>query len=98
MKTVISKDGTPIAFDQSGKGPPVILVVGAFNTHSTGAPLAATLSEHFTVFNSDRRGRGESGDTAPYATLREIEDLDALITQTGGQAAVFGYSSGAILA
>lgn len=98
MRKVISKDGTPIAFDQSGEGPPIILVVGAFNTSSTGAPLAATLSEHFTVFNYDRRGRGASGDTAPYAIEREIEDLDALITEAGGSASVFGYSSGAILA
>ena len=98
MQTVISKDGTPIAFDQSGRGPAVILVVGAFNDRSTGAPLAAQLSERFTVFNYDRRGRGASGDTAPYATLHEIEDLEALITEAGGSASVFGYSSGAILA
>jgi pimeloyl-ACP methyl ester carboxylesterase len=97
MRKVISKDGTPIAFDQSGEGPPIILVVGAFNDHSTGAPLAAQLSEHFTVFNYDRRGRGESGDTAPYAVEREIEDLAALITEAGGSSSVFGYSSGAIL-
>jgi pimeloyl-ACP methyl ester carboxylesterase len=98
MRTVISKDGTPIAFDQSGEGTPLILVVGAFNDHSTGAPLAAPLSEHFTVFNYDRRGRGASGDTVPYAIEREIEDIEALIVAAGGQAAVFGYSSGALLA
>jgi pimeloyl-ACP methyl ester carboxylesterase len=98
MRTVISKDGTPIAFDQSGEGPPIILVVGAFNERSTGAPLAVQLSKHFTVFNDDRRGRGASGDTVPYAIERELEDLDALITEAGGSASVFGYSSGAILA
>jgi pimeloyl-ACP methyl ester carboxylesterase len=98
MKTVISKDGTPIAFDRSGEGAPIILVVGAFNDRSTGRPLAALLSEHFTVFNYDRRGRGMSGDTVPYAIEREIEDLEALITEAGGSASVFGYSSGAILA
>ena len=98
MRKVISKDGTPIAFDQSGEGPPIILVVGAFNDRSTGAPLAAQLSEHFTVFNYDRRGRGESGDTAPYAIEREIEDLAALLDEAGGSSPVFGYSSGAILA
>ena len=97
MRKVISKDGTPIAFDQSGQGPPIILVVGVFNDSSTGAPLAAQLSEHFTVFNYDRRGRGMSGDTAPYAIEREIDDIDALITEAGGSASVFGYSSGAIL-
>lgn len=98
MRKVISKDGTPIAFYQSGEGSPLILVVGAFNDHFTGAPLAAQLSEHFTVFNYDRRGRGESGDTLPYAIEREIEDLAALTTEAGGSASVFGYSSGAILA
>ena len=98
MKKVLSKDGTPIAYDQSGEGPPIILVVGAFNTSATGAPLAAQLSKHFTVFNYDRRGRGASGDTIPYTIEREIEDIDALITEAGGSAFVFGYSSGAILA
>ncbi len=97
MRKVISKDGTPIAFDQSGEGPPIILVVGAFNDSSTGAPLAAQLSEHFTVFNYDRRGRGASGDTVPYAIEREIEDLAALLDEAGGSSSVFGYSSGAIL-
>ena len=96
MRTVMSKDGTPIAFVQSGQGPALILVVGAFNDRSTGLPLAAVLSEHFTVFNYDRRGRGMSGDTAPYAIEREIDDIDALITEAGGSACVFGYSSGAI--
>ena len=97
MRTVTSKDGTRIAFDQSGEGPAIILVVGAFNDRATGAPLAQALERHFTVFNYDRRGRGESGDTAPYAIEREIEDLDALIAHAGGSARVFGYSSGAIL-
>ncbi len=98
MGTATSKDGTRIAFDQSGEGPAIILVVGAFNDRTTGSPLARFLERHFTVFNYDRRGRGESGDTAPYAVEREIEDLDALIAQAGGSAGVFGYSSGAILA
>src|SRR5215469_18778372 len=98
MRTVISKDGTPIAFDQLGEGVPIILVVGAFNTRSTGAPLAATRSDHFTVFNYDRRGRGDSGDTAPYAVEREIEDIAALIAAAGGSASLFGHSSGATLA
>jgi pimeloyl-ACP methyl ester carboxylesterase len=98
LRTVTSKDGTRIAFEQAGDGPPIILVVGAFNDRATGAPLARALEPHFTVFNYDRRGRGESSDTAPYAIEREIEDLDALIAQAGGSAGVFGYSSGAILA
>jgi pimeloyl-ACP methyl ester carboxylesterase len=87
-----------IAFDQTGHGSPVILVLGAFNTRDTGAPLAAALSAHHTVINYDRRGRGESGDGSPYAVEREIEDLDALVQHAGGSAAVFGFSSGAGLA
>ena len=98
MDEVRSKDGTAIAFERSGEGPPVILVVGAFNDRATGAPLAAALQERFTVFNYDRRGRGGSGDTLPYAVEREVEDLEALIEEAGGSASVFGYSSGAVLA
>ena len=98
MRTVTSKDGTRIAFEQSGEGPAIILVVGAFNDRATGAPLTRFLEPHFTVFNYDRRGRGDSGDTAPYAIEREIEDIEALIAKAGGSACVFGYSSGATLA
>jgi pimeloyl-ACP methyl ester carboxylesterase len=98
MRTVVSADGTQIAFDPTGQGPPVILVVGAFNDRSTGALLARSLESQLTVFNYDRRGRGESGDTQPYAVEREIEDLDALIREAGGTAHVFGYSSGGTLA
>jgi pimeloyl-ACP methyl ester carboxylesterase len=98
MRTVRSADGTKIAFDQAGEGPPVILVVGAFNDRSTGAPLAKALESGLTVLNYDRRGRGASGDTQPYAVEREVEDLDALIREVGGAAGVFGYSSGANLA
>lgn len=98
MGQVTSKDGTTLAFDQSGQGPAIILVVGAFNDRQTGAPLTQLLAQHFTVFNYDRRGRGDSGDTAPYAVEREIEDLEALIAAAGGSAGVFGYSSGAALA
>jgi pimeloyl-ACP methyl ester carboxylesterase len=98
MRTVISKDGTPIAFDQSGQGPALILVTGALTTRADWASLAAALAPHFTVFAYDRRGRGESGDTAPYTVEREVEDLDALITEAGGSAFIFGHSSGAALA
>lgn len=96
--TVISKDGTAIAFDQSGQGPAVILVTGALGDRSASEPLATLLAQHFTVFNYDRRGRGESSDTLPYAVEREIEDIDALIKEAGGSAFVLGGSSGAILA
>ena len=74
-----------IAFDRLGEGPPVILVLGAFNTRETGAPLAEALARTHTVINYDRRGRGDSGDSAPYAVEREIEDLDALIHEVGGK-------------
>ncbi len=98
MRVVISKDGTPIAFDQSGRGPAIILVAGATATRLAEASLAAALAPHFTVFAYDRRGRGESGDTAPYAVEREVEDIEALINEAGGKAFVFGHSSGAVLA
>jgi pimeloyl-ACP methyl ester carboxylesterase len=98
MQYTVSRDGTKIAYQRSGDGPPVILVVGAFNERSTGAPLADVLAERFTMITYDRRGRGDSGDTLPYAVDREIEDLDALIAEADGSAAVFGYSSGAMLA
>jgi pimeloyl-ACP methyl ester carboxylesterase len=95
---VRSKDGTAIAFDRSGEGPPLILVLGAFNDRVSGTPLAKVLLPELSVFTYDRRGRGESGDTAPYAVEREVEDLEALITEAGGSAFVFGHSSGAALA
>src|SRR5215213_8485368 len=98
MNRVTSSDGTTIAFERLGDGPPVILVCGASTDRSANAPLAALLAEHFTVFNYDRRGRGGSGDTAPYAALREVEDLDALINEAGGSAFVYGTSSGNALA
>jgi pimeloyl-ACP methyl ester carboxylesterase len=98
ISTVTSKDGTTIAFDKIGAGPPLILVVGAFNDRATGAPLAEVLADKFTVIIYDRRGRGASGDSTPYAIEREVEDLDALIDEAGGEASVFGYSSGAALA
>ena len=98
MRTVTSKDGTPIAFDQSGQGPALILVAGATATRLAEASLAAALAPLFTVLAYDRRGRGESGDRAPYAVEREVEDIDALISEAGGKAFVFGHSSGAILA
>ena len=100
MGKVISKDGTAIAFDKLGEGSPLILVSGAFTVRlqPTIVQLAALLAPHFTVFNYDRRGRGESGDTPPYAVEREVEDLAALIKEAGGWAFVWGWSSGAALA
>ncbi len=95
---MISQDGTPIAFVQVGAGPALIVVTGALGDHSGDAPLAALLAPHFTVFSYDRRGRGASGDTPPYAVEREVEDLKALIVAAGGSAFVLGGSSGAVLA
>jgi pimeloyl-ACP methyl ester carboxylesterase len=101
MQTVTSKDGTTIAFDQSGQGPTVILVDGAlqYRAFDQGmADLAKLLSQHFTVIHYDRRGRGNSMDTQPYALEREIEDIEALIDDVGGSASLYGISSGAALA
>ncbi|HEX8036597.1 MAG TPA: alpha/beta hydrolase [Ktedonobacterales bacterium] len=98
MDTVQSKDGTTIAFDRSGQGPALILVSGALGTRAVAASLVASLAPHFTVFAYDRRGRDDSGDTPPYAVEREVEDINALITEAGGSAFVFGHSSGAVLA
>ncbi|MDF2684041.1 MAG: alpha/beta hydrolase [Brevibacillus sp.] len=98
MSQVVSKDGTVIEFDRTGSGPPLILVLGAFNDRTTGAPLAKHLERNFTVINYDRRGKGASGDTMPYSIEKEIDDLNTLIEEAGGSPLVFGYSSGAILA
>ncbi|WP_208752275.1 alpha/beta fold hydrolase [Corallococcus carmarthensis] len=101
INTVKSADGTSIAFETTGKGPPLILVGGAFcdrTAPASGTPLAALLAQRFTVFSYDRRGRGDSEDTPPHALEREVEDLAALITAAGGSAAVFGNSSGGLLA
>ncbi|HEV2781098.1 MAG TPA: alpha/beta fold hydrolase [Actinophytocola sp.] len=97
MNKTTSKDGTTIAFDRIGDGPPVILVEGAFCDRRTSAPLAARLADRFTVFSYDRRGKGDSGDTQPWSIERELEDLDAIIAAAGGSACAYGMSSGAVL-
>src|SRR6266508_3278999 len=98
MDSVTSKDGTTIAFDRSGSGPAVILVTGGSVDRGSNAGVADILSNDFTVFNYDRRGRGPSGDTPPYAVEREVEDIDAVIGAAGGSAFLYGTSSGAALA
>ncbi|ATB41391.1 hydrolase [Cystobacter fuscus] len=100
MDKVTSKDGTSIAYEKTGSGPALILVDGALCYRAFGPmpKLSPLLARHFTVFTYDRRGRGDSGDTQPYAREREIEDLAALIEAAGGSAAVAGLSSGAALA
>jgi pimeloyl-ACP methyl ester carboxylesterase len=102
MGNVKSDDGTVIAYDRYGQGPPVILVGGALTSAQRSFPafveLATEMSSDFTIYTYDRRGRGDSGDSSPFAVDREIEDLEALIDEAGGAAAVHGLSSGAVLA
>ena len=99
MSIVTSADGTTIGFTKAGQGPPLILVDGALScrSHGPAEKLATQLTGTFTVYSYDRRGRGESGDTAPYAVEREIEDLAALIAVAGGPVFVYGMSAGAAL-
>ncbi len=98
MQTVTSKDGTRIAYEKSGQGPAVILVSGATMTHFGFTDLAQLLAQHFTVYNYDRRGRGASSDARISSVENEIEDIAALIEESGGAAYIFGVSSGACLA
>lgn len=94
---VISTDGTKLAVDRVGSGPAVVCVGGGLNDRHSTAPVASALTG-FTAYSYDRRGRGDSGDTQPYAVAREIEDLAAVIAEAGGSAMVYGMSSGAVLA
>ncbi|KIL38131.1 hydrolase [Gordoniibacillus kamchatkensis] len=100
MSFVISGDGTRITYDKAGRGAPLILIDGALCSRKNGpnGALAALLSQYFTVYTYDRRGRGESGDSAPYQVEREVEDLGAIIEEAVGSAYVYGISSGAALA
>jgi pimeloyl-ACP methyl ester carboxylesterase len=100
VNTITSNDGTKIAFDRAGSGRTVIIVDGALTTRSSGSKpqLIELLSRHLTVYTYDRRGRGDSGDTPPCAIDREIEDIEALIEESGDNAFLYGHSSGAALA
>jgi pimeloyl-ACP methyl ester carboxylesterase len=100
MSVVRSKDGTAIAYERSGSGPAVVIVDGALCSRAFGPSqkLAALLAHHFTVYAFDRRGRGESGDTQPYAPAREVEDIAAIVQEAGGSASLVGLSSGGALA
>lgn len=99
MDKTISADGTPLVYDRAGHGPAVIFVLGATATRGLAAQQGdADADTPFTTYVYDRRGRGDSGDTPPYAVAREIEDLEAMIDAAGGSAFVFGHSSGAVLA
>jgi pimeloyl-ACP methyl ester carboxylesterase len=98
LHRVTSADGTSIAYDRLGDGPPVVLVSGGSTDRMANAGLAGVLAQNFTVFNYDRRGRGPSGDTQPYAVAREVEDIAAVSDAAGGTAHLYGTSSGAALA
>jgi pimeloyl-ACP methyl ester carboxylesterase len=98
MNTVVSADGTSIAFERFGDGQPIILITAALCDRSALRPLAEQLEQHAMVINYDRRGRGDSGEIGQYTVEREIEDLAALLKKVGGTAAVYGHSSGAALA
>lgn len=101
MQQVTSADGTRLAFERLGSGPPLLLIAGALHdrtSRSAGLPLARALARAHTVIAFDRRSRGGSGDTAPYATAREVEDVAALLAELGGTPAVYGHSSGGLLA
>jgi len=100
MSTVTSADGTRIAYEKLGSGPALIMVDGALCYRAFGPTkkIAEALAENFTVYIYDRRGRGESGDTAPFDVAREVEDLEALVKEAGGPVHLFGQSSGAALA
>jgi pimeloyl-ACP methyl ester carboxylesterase len=98
METVTSADGTTIAYDRTGEGPALIVSVGAFCTRHSFVPPAG-LTRRFTVVTYDRRGRGDSGDTDPFAPEREYEDLAAVAAVTGTEPPfLFGHSSGAAIA
>lgn len=96
--TVTSKDGTKIAYEKVGHGQAVILVLGALNSRKSGSKLAKLLAPHFTVVSYDRRGRGDSTDTAPYSPQREVEDIAALIEAVEEPVYLYGHSSGAAIA
>ena len=98
MPRVTSADGTPIAYDRLGDGPPVVIVGGIVGDRSQQAPVAELLATQFTVFNYDRRGHGESGFTEPYSAQREAEDLAAVIEEAGGSAAVYATSGCTVIA
>jgi pimeloyl-ACP methyl ester carboxylesterase len=100
MKTTQSKDGTTIAYDVYGSGPALIYITGAscFRSFMPVVQDAKAFAKEFTVFNYDRRGRGDSGNTLPWTVEREVEDIDAMIDAAGGKAYVYGHSSGAVLA
>ncbi|NLP84205.1 alpha/beta hydrolase [Microbacterium sp. CFH 90308] len=99
MSTVTSADRTSIAYEQTGDGPAVVIVGGALSLGKDAAGLASALADAgFRAISWDRRARGASGDARGSTPEREVEDLAAVIEAAGGDAAVLGHSSGAVLA
>ncbi|MGH2885052.1 MAG: alpha/beta fold hydrolase [Solirubrobacteraceae bacterium] len=98
MKLIESADGTQIALDRTGSGPPLVIVLGAFCDRSTSKPLAALLASNYTVYEYDRRGRGTSGNGLPFSIEDEIQDLAAVVATAGQPPFVYGHSSGGALA
>jgi pimeloyl-ACP methyl ester carboxylesterase len=98
VEHVASADGTRIAYEKTGQGSPLIITGGALGDHRFYLPLAAELSKDFTVYNFDRRSRGQSGDTQPYSVQREVEDVEALIVDRGANVFVYGHFAGSALA
>lgn len=98
MQKTTSKDGTQIAFAKIGRGPSLLIIGGALTDHQFYAPLADAMASHFTVYTLDRRGRGLSEDTKPYAPEREVEDVAAVMALSGGPTFLYGHSAGCALA
>lgn len=100
METVPSADGTPIAYERTGSGPPLVLVHGVAGDHTRWElfDVRPALAEHHTVYAIDRRGRGGSGDSEEYTLEREFEDVAAIVDSIDGPANLLGHSHGALCA
>jgi len=96
MEHVTSADGTRIAYERGGDGPPLVLVHGTTADHTTWEPVQPALRERFTTLAVDRRGRGASGDADDYAIEREFEDVAAVCAAVEGPVRLFGHSYGAL--
>lgn len=96
MEKILSKDGTPIAYQRSGAGAPLVLVHGTGGTYTRWTPILPILTKHFTVYAVDRRGRGESGEAPSYAIEREVEDVVAVVDSIGNEVNLLGHSFGAL--
>ena len=98
MDHLTSKDGVPIAYECSGTGPPLVLVHGSAADHTRWRPVLEKMEKYFTVYAMDRRGRGQSGDTEPYAIEHEYEDVAAVVDSISGPVNLLGHSFGALCA